>query len=119
MSNNKPYPRRHRIESLVLRGISPLIARLSAAVTVRRISLNGDYSQATVHYALLIGDSANAQQNAQQLLENNAHLLRRQLASALNMRTTPKLVFVLDSEGIAADAMRDKLENISQDSDAA
>lgn len=109
--NRKSYPRSYRIASLVRRSLSPILARWHAGVTVRRISLNGDFSVATVHYSLLSGDADKVQES----LSQNAPMLRKRLASAANMRSTPKLVFAPDDEGMAADKMLDFLDEVSSD----
>lgn len=79
---------------------------------MRRVSLNGDFSVATVHYSLLSGDAA----AARELLSRDAPRMRRRLAASLNMRATPKLIFAPDEEGIAADEMQKFLDSIADDS---
>lgn len=110
MSGEKSYPRRHRIASLIRRALSPIVAQVcDPAVTVRRVSLNGDYSVATVHYAMLAGDAAAVKNDLQQ----KATLCRKRLAAELNMRATPQLVFTPDHDGIAADSMEKLLDGIA------
>ena len=105
----KSYPRVHRVASLVRRGLSPILAAAHAGATIRRVSLNGDFSVATVHYSLLDGDAA----AVQELLSRDAGRMRRRLAASLNMRATPKLVFAPDAEGMAADDMQRLLDSFA------
>ncbi|MGI9297357.1 MAG: ribosome-binding factor A [Gammaproteobacteria bacterium] len=107
----KSYPRGHRIASLVRRGLSPIVTAAYAGATVRRVSLNGDFSVATVHFSLLSGDAA----AARELLSRDAPRMRRRLAASLNMRATPKLVFAPDEEGMAADDMQKFLDSLAPD----
>lgn len=105
------YPRGWRIASLVRRGLSPLLSPVHGGVTIRRVSLNGDFSVATVYYSVL-SEKSGETVSAQEILSRNAVHLRRRLASSLNMRATPKLVFAPDEEGIAADEMQNFLNSI-------
>lgn len=79
-------------------------------ITVRRVSLNGDYSIATITYTVVGGQLG--ENEAQKQLEAAAPLCRLRLARRLNMRKTPRLVFRHDDEELAADKMRDLLESI-------
>ena len=109
----KNHPRRHRIESLVHEALAPLVVSALPAgiITVRQVLLNRDFSVATVIYATVGGD----RQEAQETLAKQAWKYRRQLATSLNMRKTPELVFMYDEQGLAADKMRVFLENIADD----
>lgn len=117
----KTHPRRYRIESLVQEALAPMVvsALPEGIVTIRQVMLNNDFSVATVTYTT-VGDNAGSASsseggNAQQVLEAQAWKYRRQLALSLNMRKTPRLVFVHDDEGLAADKMRVFLEKITDD----
>lgn len=110
----RSYPRGHRIASLVRRGLSPILAAAHTGVSIRRISLNGDFSVAIVHYSVLSGDPA----KSQEMLSQDSSRMRRRLAASLNMRATPKLVFAPDEEGIAADDMQKFLDSIPPASDS-
>ncbi|MGI9306402.1 MAG: ribosome-binding factor A [Gammaproteobacteria bacterium] len=110
-SGGKSYPRRYRIASLVRRGLSPILSADRAAVTVRHIELNGDYSVARVYYSLLAGDAGEMQES----LSQRAPLYRRRLAAEINMRATPRLEFVPDTGGRAADDMEKFLDSIARD----
>lgn len=110
-SGGKSYPRRYRIESLVHRGLSPILAETHSSVTIRRIVMNGDYSVANVYYSVLSGDIETAGES----LTQDAYRIRRRLAGTLNMRSTPKLVFFPDEEGEAADDMRKLLDSLATD----
>ena len=109
----KTHPRRYRIESLVQEALAPLVVSALPAgiVTIRQVMLNNDFSVATVTYTT-VGDG---ERRAQEVLDAQAWKYRRQIASSLNMRKTPKLVFVYDEEGLAADKMRIFLEKINHD----
>ena len=111
-SGAKSYPRSHRIASLVRRGVSAAVASEYAAVTVRRVSLNGDYSVATVYYSMLAGDAG----EMREILAQKAPHFRARLAARMNMRATPRLVFVPDEGGRAADDMQKFLDTIAADS---
>lgn len=111
-SGAKSYPRRHRLASLVRRGVSAEVASEYAAVTVRRVSLNGDYSAATVYYTVLAGDAG----EMQKALSQKAPRFRARLAARMNLRTTPRLMFVPDLGGEAADEMEKFLDTIDAES---
>ncbi len=110
-AGGKSYPRRYRIESLVRRGLSTILAETHAMVTIRRIAMNGDYSVATVYYSVLTGDIKSVGES----LTQSAPRFRRRLADSLNMRTTPKLVFTPDEDGDAADNMQKLLDSFAAD----
>lgn len=107
----KTHPRRYRIEALILQALAPMLVSAlpgGKMITIRQVSLNRDFSTATVIYTT-VGDQREA---AQAILGENTWRYRRQLATTLNMRKTPQLVFIYDDEGLAADKMRDFLETI-------
>lgn len=108
----KNYARHYRVSSLLQEALAPLLAAAvgDGLLTLRRVELNGDFSVATVVYAMVGGDA----QRAQAVLEQAAGAWRRQLARRLNMRKTPRLVFAYDDEGLAADGMRRLLERIDE-----
>lgn len=109
----KTHPRRYRIESLVLESLAPIVmASLPEhIITLRQVSLNNDFSIATVAYTAVGNDN----DKVQEILDKQAWSYRRRLAKSLNMRKTPQLVFVYASSGLAADKMRAFLEKISDD----
>lgn len=105
------YPRRYRVESLVHEALSPIVYALhpDKLLTLRQVSLNRDLSLATVRY----GTAANGDVGEmEEELNKLSGYCRRRLAAKLNMRATPKLLFVPDKEGLAADRLRDFLETI-------
>ena len=108
----KNYPRRYRLEALLHEALSALVAPKIGddLLTVRGVSLSGDLGVARVFYCLAPGG---ARAGAQRFLDEQAGDCRRRLARRLNMRRTPKLVFVFDRDGIAADKLRDFLETIA------
>lgn len=114
MPGNKSYPRRWRLESLLLRELSVLVSPSFGAqlLTVRGVSMSRDLGVATVFYSL----AADADiETAHRQLQESAARWRRELARKLNMRRTPQLVFAPDAEGIAADKLRDFLEKVGSD----
>ncbi len=111
MKSGRGYPRGYRVASLVRRGLSPMLNVAHADVTIRNVSLNGDFSVATIYYSVLGGDPDSVRLS----LTRNAAFFRRRLASFLNMRSTPKLVFAPDTEGMAADDMQNFLDSIEAD----
>lgn len=112
------HQRHHQIASKLRAALAPMLANVRAdgLITLRRISLNGNYSVAIVTYTV-IGDKLSAS-DAQKHLDEFAPACRLRLARELNMRKTPKLVFRHDDEELAADKMRDFLESINTDADA-
>ncbi|MCH9758451.1 MAG: ribosome-binding factor A [Proteobacteria bacterium] len=108
-----PHPRRYRIESLILEALAPIIISELAQemITLRHITLNRNFSTATVVYTTLGDDNKRTQKK----LEALAWRFRRQLTTALNMRKTPELFFVYDTEGLVADKIRTFLETIPGD----
>ena len=103
----KSYPRSYRIESLIKRELSLLAIKTCPSVNIRRVSLNRDYSIATVYYSLL-----NDEVDIEYLLTQQTPRWRRQLALSTNMRLTPKLIFTLDTDGMLADDMQKRLNDI-------
>lgn len=84
-------------------------APLPGWLTVREVALNNDYSVATVIYVV----TGAGVDDTQARLQSQAAALRARLAQNLNMRKTPTLVFQYDSEGLAADKMREWLDGIN------
>ena len=111
VSGGKSYPRQHRVAEQLRRALAPLAATVGggALLTIRRVSLNGDFSVATIYYTLLPSKQPG---NIQFVLSARAARWRRQIAASLNMRSTPKLVFTPDAEGAAADNLRHFLDDI-------
>ena len=109
----KTHPRRYRIESLVQEALAPIVmaALPNRIITLRQVMLNNDFSIATITYTTVNNEGDD---NTQELLNQQAWSYRRRLAKSLNMRKTPKLVFVYDSDGAAADKMRAFLEKIAE-----
>lgn len=113
----KSYPRANRLSALLQEAVAPLLrecAPAEALVTVRHVRLSPDYSAAFVHFTVASGDADAVAVE----LEKSASRIRRRLASGLNMRATPKLHFVPDSEGRAADRVRDFLEKVERENRA-
>ena len=104
------YPRRYRVETLVHEALSSIVYALrpDKLITLRQVLLNRNLSVATVHYGMASGDASAMEEELNKL----SGYCRRRLAAKLNMRATPKLLFVPDKEGLAADRLRDFLETI-------
>lgn len=107
----KTYARHYRIAAVLQEALAPMLANIVQGhlITLRYISLNNDFSIATVVYSV-VGDDRPA---VQEKLDGEAKHYRRRLAHHLNMRRTPQLLFRYDEEGLAADAMRKFLDDIS------
>lgn len=113
----KNYARRYRIASLIQQALAPMLSaacKRGSLITLRQINLTNDFSVATVVYAV-VGEE---RQHVQGELDEAAPALRLQLARRLNMRKTPKLVFLHDDEGLAADDMRKRLDKMFADDNA-
>ena len=111
----KSYPRASRLSALLQEAVAPLARECAPAaslVTVRHVRLSADFSDAFVHFTVAAGD---AEEVAAEL-EKSAGRMRRRLAAGLNLRATPRLHFVPDAEGRAADRLRDFLEQVERDS---
>ena len=114
----KSYPRASRLSALLREGVAPLLRECvpaEALVTVRHVRLSADFADAFVHFTVAAGDADAVAAE----LEKSAPRIRRRLASGLNMRATPRLHFVPDLEGRAADRVRDFLERVERESRAA
>lgn len=105
MLEAKNYPRRLRVASLLRDGLARELTRQGAGfATVRDVELSADYAVARVYYTLL-ADGDGARQNAADWFQNNADRLRRRLASSLQMRHTPRLIFLLDESAERAERL--------------
>ena len=110
----KSYPRERRLSALLREAVAPLVRECAPAgslATVRHVRLAADYSAAFVHFTVAAGD---AEEVATEL-GKAAPRMRRRLASALNLRSTPELHFLPDEEGRAADRVRDFLEKVGRE----
>lgn len=114
MTEKKSYPRRWRLESLVLQELSGLVSPAFAAelLTLRSVNLSRDFGVATVFYAAAPGADIEA---AQKKLDESSLRWRRELAKRLNMRRTPQLVFSPDEQGLANDRLRTFLEQVGDE----
>ena len=102
LSKPKPsvrYPTRmdarERNERTLARALGELIPqlkdpRIPLVVTVERVKLNNDYSQAKVLVSTLNEDDM---QDFREALERASGFLQRELAHDLDLRRTPKLIF--------------------------
>ncbi len=89
---------RERNERTLARALGELIPqlkdpRIPLVVTVERVKLNNDYSQAKVLVSTLNEDDMPDFRDA---LERAGGFLQRELASDLDLRRTPRLVFTDD-----------------------
>lgn len=86
---------RERNERTLARALGELIPqlkdpRIPLVVTVERVKLNNDYSQAKVLVSTLNEDDM---PDFQEALERASGFLQRELAHDLDLRRTPKLIF--------------------------
>ena len=112
----KSYPRARRLSALLLEAVAPLVrecAPSEALVTVRHVRLSADFSDAFVSFTVAHGDA----EEAAEVLRRSAPRMRRRLAAELNLRSTPRLHFVSDEAGRAADRVRDFLEKVGRESE--
>ncbi|HET7371681.1 MAG TPA: 30S ribosome-binding factor RbfA [Gammaproteobacteria bacterium] len=93
----REYPRQNRVNEEIRRTLGQLIPELRdprlGLVTVTEVEVTRDYSQAKVFVSMLKTDDPAASIDA---LNHASGFLRRELARATAMRTTPKLRFVHD-----------------------
>jgi ribosome-binding factor A len=68
-----------------------------------------------VYYTLLDAGDDDARRRAADFFTANADRLRRRLAANLQMRRTPRLIFVLDENAENAEAMARFLDSIPPD----
>ena len=114
----KSYPRERRLSALLREAVAPLVRECAPAgslATVRHVRLSSDFSAADICFTVASGDADEVAAE----LEKRSSWMRRRLASDLNLRATPRLHFVPDEEGRAADRVRDFLEKVGrEDADA-
>src|SRR3954467_13057952 len=96
-SSSKAFPRSRRVAQQIQRALSGLIRRelrdpRLGMVTLTEVRVSSDLSYATVYFSVL---GAQPQQ-AQEILEAAAPLLRGPLGRALGIRHSPELRFVQD-----------------------
>ena len=89
---------RERQERTLARALGELIPQLKdprvpLVVSVERVRLNNDFSQAKVLVSTLNGDDLPALEAA---LGSAGGFLQRALAEELNLRRTPRLIFTAD-----------------------
>src|SRR3954451_5139828 len=95
--SNKAFPRAKRIAQQIQQTLSELIRRelrdpRLGMVTLTEVRVSSDLSYATIYFSVL---GAQPQQ-AQEILEAAAPLLRGPLGRALGIRHSPELRFVQD-----------------------
>ncbi len=94
---SKAFPRSRRVAQQIQRALSDLIRReirdpRLGMVTLTEVRASSDLSYATVYYSVL-----NARpEEAHQVLESAAEILRGPLGRALGLRHAPELRFVAD-----------------------
>src|SRR5215510_4694407 len=99
---NKAFPRAKRIAQQIQQTLSELIRRelrdpRLGMVTLTEVRVSKDLSYATVYFSVLgAPDSKNSAQQAQEILEAAAPMLRGPLGRALGTRHSPELRFVQD-----------------------
>ena len=65
----------------------------SAFISISSVNVSGDLSFAKVYYSLLSGDTTEVKKG----LTSASGYIRSELARRLNMRNTPKLIFIEDN----------------------
>jgi ribosome-binding factor A len=94
---NKAFPRHKRVAQQIQRALSELIRREMrdprlGMVTLTEVRMSSDLSYAQVYYSVLGADK----QQAQDILDTAAEMLRGPLGRALKLRHAPELRFVAD-----------------------
>ena len=115
--------RRHRIERLLKDSLAQLLVRRGGQgmrINVRRVAIRSNYTIADIFYTEIDGAGEAASEHAVTLadyLAAESKSLRGQLARELNLRTTPTLNFIYDSDGIRRDELHDLLDEIAARAD--
>ena len=95
--STKSYPRSRRVAQQIQRALSELIRRdirdpRLGMVTLTEVRMSSDLSYAKVYYSVLGGD----REQAQEILDGAADMLRGPLGRSLGIRHSPELRFVAD-----------------------
>jgi ribosome-binding factor A len=95
--SSKSYPRSRRVAQQIQQALSELIRRelrdpRLGLVTLTEVRMSSDLSYATVYYSVLGSDP----NQAQEILDATAGLLRGPLGRSLGIRHSPELRFVRD-----------------------
>jgi ribosome-binding factor A len=95
--STKSYPRSRRVAQQIQRALSELIRRdvrdpRLGMVTLTEVRMSNDLSYAKVYYSVLGGD----REQAQEILDGAADMLRGPLGRSLGIRHSPELRFVPD-----------------------
>ncbi len=102
----KEYPRQNRVNEQIRRVLAESIRQLGdprlGLATVTDVEVSRDYSYAKVFVSILNADKAADSMHA---LKHAAGFLRRELAHATAMRTTPRLQFIRDDSLERAEKM--------------
>jgi ribosome-binding factor A len=93
----RSYPRSRRVAQQIQRALSALIRRdirdpRLGMVTLTEVRMSSDLSYAKVYYSVLGGE----REQAQEILERAAEMLRGPLGRSLGIRHSPELRFVPD-----------------------
>jgi ribosome-binding factor A len=94
---NKSFPRSKRVAQQIQQALAELIRRevrdpRLGMLTLTEVRMSNDLSYATVYYSVLGADV----QQAQEILDSAAPMLRGPLGRALGIRHSPELRFVQD-----------------------
>lgn len=108
MHAKKPYARKDRVGPLIHRKLSEYLAKgvctkdgMMPPLTFSEVDVAPDFGQAKVYFNL-VGEGDYTQVKA--LLDTQAIPLQNRLASELNLRKMPRLIFLYDE--VMASAMR-------------
>ncbi len=110
--------RLNRIAELIHRELSLLLMRAVrdprlTGVTITDVTVTSDLSLARIYYSVL-GD-AEVEKEAQAALEHASGFLRSQLASHLQLRLMPQLLFELDTSTAYGQRIDQLLDQIKSD----
>ena len=91
----KTYPRKLRIESLIRNHISELFVGNTdfGLITIEQVEISSDYQQVFIYYNLF--PDSQKENEVALFFQSNEWRFRKFLANHLNMRSTPKLKFLM------------------------
>ena len=116
MHAKKPYARKDRVGPLIHRKLSEYLAKgfctvdgIIPPLTFSEVDVAPDFGQAKVYFNVL-GEGNNV--DVKTLLEGQVIPLQNRLASELNLRKMPKLIFLFDDVMASATRMDALLDTI-------
>lgn len=116
MHAKKPYARKDRVGPLIHRKLSEYLAKgyctengMIPPMTFSEVDVAPDFGQAKVYFNVLGGEPL---AEVKSLLDSQAVILQNRLASELNLRKMPRLLFVYDEMMASATRIDAILEGI-------